>query len=86
MDKLTIIGNLGQDPEMRYTPSGKPVANFSVASNRSWTGQDGEKHEQMVWYRISSPSRLCDCRWRRSWRHTRPPTGRAWTSKPGQQL
>ena len=53
MDKVTIIGNLGQDPEMRYTPSGTPVTNFSVASNRKWTGADGEKHEQTIWYRIS---------------------------------
>jgi len=60
MDKLTIIGNLGQDPEMRYTPSGKAVTNFSVASNRSWTGQDGEKHEQTVWYRISAWNRLAE--------------------------
>jgi single-strand DNA-binding protein len=48
MDKLTIIGNLGQDPEMRYTPNGKAVTNFSVASNHKWTGADGEKHEQTV--------------------------------------
>ena len=60
MDKLTIIGNLGQDPEMRYTPSGKPVTNFSVASNRTWTGQDGEKHEQTVWYRVSAWNRLAE--------------------------
>ena len=60
MDKLTIIGNLGQDPEMRYTPSGKAVTNFSMASNRSWTGADGEKHEQTVWYRISAWNRLAE--------------------------
>ena len=60
MDKLTIIGNLGQDPEMRYTPSGKAVTNFSVASNRTWTGQDGEKHEQTVWYRVSAWNRLAE--------------------------
>jgi single-strand DNA-binding protein len=60
MDKLTIIGNLGQDPEMRYTPAGKAVTNFSVASNRAWTGQDGEKHEQTVWYRVSAWNRLAE--------------------------
>jgi single-strand DNA-binding protein len=60
MDKLMIIGNLGQDPEMRYTPSGKAVTNFSVASNRTWTGQDGEKHEQVVWYRVSAWNRLAE--------------------------
>jgi single-strand DNA-binding protein len=60
MDKLTIIGDLGQDPEMRYTPDGVPVTNFSVASNRTWTGEDGEKHEQTVWYRISAWNRLAE--------------------------
>ena len=60
MDKLTIIGNLGQDPEMRYTPSGKAVTNFSVTSNRTWKGADGEKHEQTVWYRISAWNRLAE--------------------------
>jgi len=60
MDKLMIIGNLGQDPEMRYTPSGKAVTNFSVAANSTRKDQDGEKHEQTVWYRISAWNRLAE--------------------------
>ena len=39
--KVTIVGNLGNDPEMRYTASGVPVTRFSVATNRRWTGADG---------------------------------------------
>ena len=43
MNKVIIIGNLGQTPELRYTPNGDPVANFSLASNRRWRSQDGEQ-------------------------------------------
>ena len=43
LNKVMIIGHLGRDPEMRYTPSGRPVTTFSVATNRSWTTSDGEK-------------------------------------------
>ena len=53
MDKIIISGNLGRDPEMRYTPSGRPVTNFSVAANRRYTDSEGERHESVVWYRIS---------------------------------
>ncbi|NJN82666.1 MAG: single-stranded DNA-binding protein, partial [Caldilineaceae bacterium] len=41
--QITLIGNLGSDPEMRYTPSGVPVTSFSVAVNKRWTGQDGQQ-------------------------------------------
>ena len=52
--QLTIIGNVGQDPEMRYTPSGLPVTNFSVAVNRTWTNAAGEKQEQTTWFRVAA--------------------------------
>jgi single-strand DNA-binding protein len=52
--KLIIVGNLGQDPELRYTPSGQAVTNFSVAVNRSWTDNQGEVHEETTWYRIAA--------------------------------
>ena len=52
--KVTIIGHLGGDPEMRYLPSGNPVTNFSVATNYNWTDQDGEKHEQTTWFRVAT--------------------------------
>lgn len=51
--KLTIVGHLGRDPEMRYTPSGQAVTNFSVATNRKWTGSDGQQQEETVWFRVS---------------------------------
>lgn len=53
MDKITFIGNLGNDPEMRYTPSGQAVTTFPVAVTRRWTGSDGEKKEQTLWLRVS---------------------------------
>ena len=51
--KLIIVGNLGQDPEMRYTPSGQTVTNFSVATNRRWTSGDGQQQEETVWIRVT---------------------------------
>jgi single-strand DNA-binding protein len=50
---LIIVGNLGRDPEMRYTPSGQAVTSFSVATNRKWTGADGQQQEETVWFRVS---------------------------------
>jgi len=44
LNKVMIIGHLGRDPEMRYTPSGKPVTTFTVAVSRSWNSGDGERH------------------------------------------
>lgn len=52
--KVTIIGNLGADPEMRYMPDGTAVTNFSVATNRTWNDRDGEKHEETTWWRVSA--------------------------------
>ena len=52
--QIIIVGNLGQDPEMRYTPSGVPVTNFSVATSRRWTGQDGQPQEKTVWFRVTA--------------------------------
>lgn len=52
--RLEVIGNLGGDPEMRYTPSGDAVTTFNVASNKVWTGKDGVKHEKATWVRVSA--------------------------------
>jgi len=52
--KVTIIGNLGGDPQMRYTQTGVPVTSFSVATNRRWTNQDGSQGEETVWFRVSA--------------------------------
>ena len=53
LNKVQVIGNLGRDPEMRYTANGRAVANFSVAVNRKWTDQDGQTHEDTEWVRVS---------------------------------
>ena len=51
--KVVIVGNLGTDPEMRYTPSGQAVTNFSVATNRRWSDSQGNQQEETVWFRVS---------------------------------
>ena len=51
--KITIVGNLGRDPEMRYLPSGQAVTNMSVATNRRYTGSDGQRVDETTWFRIS---------------------------------
>ena len=51
---IEIIGNLGRDPEMRYTPAGRAVTNFSVAVNRKWTDDNGATHEEVTWFRVST--------------------------------
>lgn len=50
---MILVGNLGGDPEMRYTPSGQPVTNFSMAVNRQYTASDGQKVKETTWFRIS---------------------------------
>jgi single-strand DNA-binding protein len=51
--KLVLVGNLGGDPEMRYTPSGQAVTNFSLAVNNNRVDEDGVVHESTTWFRIS---------------------------------
>ena len=58
--QITLIGNLGRDPEMRYTPSGVAVTNFNVATSRSWTGQDGQRQEKTVWFRVAAWDRQAE--------------------------
>lgn len=50
---LIFIGNLGRDPEMRYTPSGQPVTSFNVACSRQYTGSTGQVVKETVWFRVS---------------------------------
>ena len=52
LNKVTIIGHLGRDPEMRYTGAGKPVTTFTVAVSRSWNSGDGERHSETEWFNI----------------------------------
>lgn len=58
--KATIIGNLGGDPEMRYTQTGKPVTSFSVACNTRRRGPDGEMTEDTQWFRVVCFNRLAE--------------------------
>jgi len=53
LSRVILIGNVGGDPEMRYTPDGKPVTSFSVATSRRYTTSGGESKEETDWFRIS---------------------------------
>lgn len=55
-----IIGYLGRDPEMRYTPSGVAVTNFSVAATERWTDDSGTAHERTIWVRVATWRRLAE--------------------------
>jgi single-strand DNA-binding protein len=58
--KATIIGNLGGDPEMRYTAAGRPFTTFSVACNRTYTTSEGERREQTEWFRVIAGGKLAE--------------------------
>jgi single-strand DNA-binding protein len=60
LNKVLIIGNLGRDPEMRYTPSGQPVTAFSVAVSRGWTTSNGEKREATEWFNVVAWGNLAE--------------------------
>ncbi len=60
MNKIIVIGNLGRDPEMRYTPSGQSVTSFSVASNRKYTTAAGEQREETEWFNVNAWGRLAE--------------------------
>lgn len=51
---IIIVGNVGKDPEMRYTPSGQAVTSFSVATNRQYTAGNGEQVKETIWFRVST--------------------------------
>ena len=57
---LTLVGRLGRDPEMRYTPDGTPVCTFSVAVNRRWKSQEGQQVEETTWFRVSAWRKLAE--------------------------
>jgi single-strand DNA-binding protein len=54
LTKIMLIGNLGTDPEMRFTPSGNPVTSFNVATNRVYTTSDGERKQETEWFRVTA--------------------------------
>ena len=57
---IIIAGNVGRDPEMRYTPSGQAVTSFSVATSRSYTGSNGQQVKETIWFRISAWGKLAE--------------------------
>lgn len=59
-NKIMVIGNLGSDPEMRYTPNGNAVTSFSVATNRRYTTSDGERREETEWFRVTAWNQLAE--------------------------
>ena len=62
LNKVMIIGHLGRDPEMRYTPSGRPVTTFSMAVSRTWNTVDGERHSETEWFNIVAWGNLAEIR------------------------
>lgn len=58
--QCTIIGNLGRDPEMRYTPDGTPVTSFTVAVNRKWTSAEGTPGEKTWWFKVTCWRKLAE--------------------------
>lgn len=51
--RIVLVGNLGRDPEMRYTPNGTPVTTLSVATSRKYTGSDGQIKDETLWFRVA---------------------------------
>jgi single-strand DNA-binding protein len=60
LNKVLIIGRLGRDPEMRYTPSGRPVTTFSVATSRTWNTSEGERRTETEWFNVVAWSSLAE--------------------------
>lgn len=60
VNKVILIGNLGKDPELRYTPNGTAVGNFNIATNEVWTDRNGEKQTRTEWHRIVTWAKLAE--------------------------
>lgn len=60
LNKVIVMGNLGQDPEVKFIPSGQQVANFSVATSESWKDKSGNKQERTEWHRIVAWGKLAE--------------------------
>ena len=90
LNKVQLIGNLTRDPELRYTPSGRPVCSFGVATNRSWTTETGEKREEADFHNIVAWGKLAEIcsqylvKGRKAYVEGRLAT-RTWTAQDGQQ-
>jgi single-strand DNA-binding protein len=60
LNKIMIIGNVGTDPEMRYTPNGNPVTSFRIATTRTYTPQDGERRQETEWFTVVAWNQLAE--------------------------
>ncbi|MBI2886077.1 MAG: single-stranded DNA-binding protein [Chloroflexi bacterium] len=60
LNKVLVIGNLGKDPEMRFTANGTPVTSFSLAVNRTYSGTDGERHQETEWFNVVAWNKLAE--------------------------
>jgi len=60
LNKVMLIGNLGRDPEVRFTPDGSPVASFSIATSEAWTDKNGTRQERTEWHNIVAWNKLAD--------------------------
>jgi single-strand DNA-binding protein len=60
LNRVMIIGNLGRDPDMRYTPGGRAVTTFTVACSRAWNNSEGERHEETEWFNVVSWGKLAE--------------------------
>jgi len=60
LNKVMVIGNVGTDPEMRYTPNGNPVTSFRIATSRSYTTQDGERRQETEWFTVVAWNQLAE--------------------------
>ena len=60
LNKVMIIGNLGSEPEMRFTPNGNPVTSFRVATNRAYTTSDGERKQETEWFTVVAWNKLAE--------------------------
>lgn len=58
--KTIVVGHLGRDPEMRYTPDGTPVTSFSIATTRKWTNSEGQQQEKTTWFRVTAWRKLAE--------------------------
>jgi single-strand DNA-binding protein len=60
VNKIILVGNLGRDPEVRFTPGGQPVANFTLATSEQWTDKGGQRQERTEWHRVVAYDRLAE--------------------------
>lgn len=90
INKVILIGNLGKDPELRHTPQGQAVANFSLATSENWTDKSGQKQERTEWHKVvvwGKPAELAAkylSKGRKAYIEGRLQT-RAWDDKEGQK-